>query len=689
MKGWLTMSSAAKKLPLRLLVLSLVLVFCFSFLASVFHSGMFSVNISRISFDTANGQLSGLLYMPKGADASNPRPAVIVTHGYLNSAEMQDANAVELSRRGYVVLALDMYDHGHSNINESVYEPYAPYGAFLMTWAPFWINSMNDAVQYMYDQPYVLKDESGNGIIGVTGHSMGGFSSTMAVYYDETAFAETGIRKIKANLTEGSDFSYSGIFGVTADVFNQSGGGRILGKVAAQYDEFFFGAPDDPAGTVRKKNYVATPDGLTFLQQETAQADTWYDTSDGGKRIIYQPAQTHPWNHFSKKTTANAISFYQTAFADYTSGIKAIDPNSQVWQWKEACECVAMVGFILFLLAIAQTLMTLPFFSKANTGALPVQKGASGAFRVAGLVIMIIAILLPAILFETLYNWDPAGSSLNIVFWCALVLGVLGAACACAFYTRTKNTGLLVGGGFALLSGGLLAVLSKMSLYTDTLTFTGPVVNDIGKWTVGCTLISLLIMSLVYIFLKSRDGAKLSDYGVVLSPVAILSSLCTAVVSVAVAYALLFLVDAIFKTDFRIWTFAFKTFDANISHAILVYLPTFLAFYLVSTASIVINTNTDRLSGWKGYLVAIALNAGGAIIWLIRQYVTLFSTGVSAHPGAALGGIVLVAMAVTLTVAACISRYLYKRSGNIWLGAFVNGLLMTIMTVANTTIFYK
>ncbi|MBQ6527373.1 MAG: alpha/beta hydrolase [Clostridia bacterium] len=295
------MSSAAKKLPLRLLVLSLVLVFCFSFLASVFHSGMFSVNISRISFDTANGQLSGLLYMPKGADASNPRPAVIVTHGYLNSAEMQDANAVELSRRGYVVLALDMYDHGHSNINESVYEPYAPYGAFLMTWAPFWINSMNDAVQYMYDQPYVLKDESGNGIIGVTGHSMGGFSSTMAVYYDETAFAETGIRKIKANLTEGSDFSYSGIFGVTADVFNQSGGGRILGKVAAQYDEFFFGAPDDPAGTVRKKNYVATPDGLTFLQQETAQADTWYDTSDGGKRIIYQPAQTHPWNHFSKK----------------------------------------------------------------------------------------------------------------------------------------------------------------------------------------------------------------------------------------------------------------------------------------------------------------------------------------------------------------------------------------------------
>ena len=682
------MSSGKKKIPVRLLIVSLVLVFCFSFLASLFNSGMFTVDVSRISFDTANGQLSGLLYMPRGAGASSPRPTVIVTHGYLNSAEMQDANAIELSRRGYVVLALDMYDHGHSNINESVYEPYAPYGAFLMTWAPFWVNSMNDAVQYMYDQPYVLKDENGNGIIGVTGHSMGGFSSTMAVADDEQAFAETGIRKIRANLTEGSDFNYSGIFGVTADVFSQAGGGRILGKVAAQYDEFFFNAPDDPAGTVRKKNYVATPDGLTFLQQEKAEADTWYETSDGSKRIIYQPAQTHPWNHFSKKTTANAVSFYQTAFADYTDGIKAIDPNNQVWQWKEACECVAMIGFILFLLAVAQTLMAVPFFSKADTGAIPLQQGASGAARAVGIVIMIIAILLPAILFETLYNWDTA-SGLPIVFWCAVVLGVLGAVCACISFARTKNKGLLAGGCFALIAGGVLAVLSRMALYTEGTVWTAPVVNDIGKWTVGCTLISLLIMSLVYIFLKSREGVTLADYGVVLKPVSILAGLFTAVVSVAAAYALLFLVDALFRTDFRIWTFAFKTFDANICPAILRYLPTFLAFYLVSTTSIVINTNTERLKGWKGYLVAIALNAGGAIIWLIRQYATLFATGVSAHPGAALGGIVLVAMAVTLTVAACISRYLYKRSGNIWLAAFVNGLLMTIMTVANTTVFYK
>jgi len=683
------MFASVKKIPVRMLICSLVIVLCFSFLACLFNTGMFSVNVSRIQFNTDNGVLSGLLYMPKGASESSPRPAVIVTHGYLNSAEMQDANAIELSRRGYVVLALDMYDHGHSNINESVYEPYAPYGAFLMTWAPFWVNSMNDAVKYMYDQPYVLKDEKGNGILGVTGHSMGGFSSTMAVANDEQAFAESGIRRIRANLTEGSDFGYSGIFGVTAEVFDQSAGGRILGKVAAQYDEFFFGAPEDPAGTVRKKNYVATPDGKTFLQQESGEANTWHETSDGGARIIYEPAQTHPWNHFSKTTTGYAIEFYTKAFEGYQDGIRQIPAGDQIWQFKEASECVALVGFILFLLAVAKTLIALPFFSGANTGTLKVQQGAVGARRWIGILVMIIAILLPAILFETLYGWDSASVGMTVVFWAALTLALCGCAFGVVQFVRLKDKRFLVGGCFALVSGGLLAILSRMSLYTESTVWTGPVVNDIGKWTVGCTLISLLIMSLVFLFDKSRDGLKLADYGVTFKPMAILGGLCTGVVTVAAAYALLFLVDLIFKTDFRIWTFAFKTFDGNLFPAILRYLPTFLAFYMVSTASICINTNTERLQGWKGYAVAVLLNAGGALIWLIRQYVTLFATGVAAHPGAALSGIVLVAMAATLIVAACISRYLYKRTGNIWTAAFTNGLLMTIMTVANTTIFYK
>ena len=37
----------------------------------------------------------------------------------------------------------------------------------------------------------------------------------------------------------------------------------------------------------------------------------------GGKRIIYEPNETHPWNHFSKETTGYQIEFYKTAFGKY------------------------------------------------------------------------------------------------------------------------------------------------------------------------------------------------------------------------------------------------------------------------------------------------------------------------------------------------------------------------------------
>ena len=49
----------------------------------------------------------------------------------------------------------------------------------------------------------------------------------------------------------------------------------------------------------------------------------------------------------------------------------------------------------------------------------------------------------------------------------------------------------------------------------------------------------------------------------------------------------------------------------------------------------------------------------------------------------------MVAMVPTLSIAAIVSRYLYKKTGNIWAPAFLNGLLMTTMTVANTMVCYR
>ncbi len=676
-----------KKGTSLLLCISLVLVLLGSIFASLFNGGLGSTKVRRISFDTANGQLSGLLYMPKDASASNPKPTLIVTHGYLNSAEMQDANAIELSRRGFVVLALDQYDHGHSKINASAYSS----NDFFGMWLPFWVNSMNDAVQYMYDQPYVLKDSAGNGIIGLAGHSMGGFSTTMALAMDEMQYATTGVRKVHAGLTEGSDFSYSAFAGVDVATADAMGGGRYMGKVAAQYDEFFFNDPTEAGGTVRQKNYVTTDEAKTWLEQENPVAATWYQTADGGQRIIYQPPQTHPWNHFSKLTTGYAISFFTTAFADYSSYLKNIAPDNQIWQFKEFFELIALIGFVMMLVPIVMIITELPFFNNARTKELAVAATEKelGA-RVGNFAILFTVLMLPALFFTPLIDGGAGSATVNFLFCFGIIFaiaGILGFILA----GKESNHGKAyrVGGCLTFVSGVILAIIAKKPMYQNYAVWTAPAVNDIAYWTIASAFISLLALSAIYLFSKASKGVSFKDYGVIFSVKTIVAGLCTAVVTVIVAYLVLFLMDLLFKADFRIWTFAFKTFDMNILPAFFKYLPTFLIFYLVSTASITVNTNTEGLKGIKGYMVAMALNAGGITLWLINQYGTLFATGVSAHPESALSGIILVAMVPTLAIAAIISRALYKRLGNIWTPAFLNAILMTLMTVANTTVFLK
>ena len=279
------MKSTAKATEKRsrtvvVLAIAVALMLLGSIFAQMFNTSFYKVKVSRISFDTDSGTLSGLLYMPKGVDASNPHPTIVTTHGYLNSAEMQDETAIEMSRRGYVVLALDMYDHGHSHGNAD------NTGGFFN----FWPTSLWDAAQYMYSQDYVAKDAQGNGQIAVSGHSMGGFSSEMAIYLDEQNYAAAGYRIIKAGLSMGADYSWTSYLGLDEEAAVATFGGRTIGKICGQYDEFFFAADEPPtkSGTVYHKDYVATTAGKTLLEQEAPQADTWYTGSDGGEGQLHQ-----------------------------------------------------------------------------------------------------------------------------------------------------------------------------------------------------------------------------------------------------------------------------------------------------------------------------------------------------------------------------------------------------------------
>jgi len=110
-----------------------------------------------------NGKvISGVLFRPKKAEDGS-RPAVVFSHGLYNNREMQIQNAIELVRRGYVVIIIDQHNHGHNTSGTS----------------SFFDTTHLDAAKYCYNLPEVDKAR-----IGVSGHSMGGYSTTNVLSLD-------------------------------------------------------------------------------------------------------------------------------------------------------------------------------------------------------------------------------------------------------------------------------------------------------------------------------------------------------------------------------------------------------------------------------------------------------------------------------------------------------------------------
>jgi len=113
------------------------------------------IKIQDVRFKGAKGNtMSALLYIPPNATAQTPAPGVLAVHGYINSRETQDGFAIELARRGYVVLALDQTGHGYSD-------------------PPAFANGFGgpDGLAHLRSLDIVDKNN-----IGLEGHSMGGWT---------------------------------------------------------------------------------------------------------------------------------------------------------------------------------------------------------------------------------------------------------------------------------------------------------------------------------------------------------------------------------------------------------------------------------------------------------------------------------------------------------------------------------
>ncbi|HQP19066.1 MAG TPA: alpha/beta fold hydrolase [Phenylobacterium sp.] len=312
------------------------------------------VKVTDVRFPGDKGVvMSGLLYLPPNATAAHPAPAVLVSHGYINTREMQSPFAIELARRGFVVLAMDMTGHGYSGGTVAAQGFGGP-----------------AALRYLQSRPEV---DRGN--IGLEGHSLGAGAVLSAA-----ADQPDGYRSI---VLEGTT---PGLLGAPATATPTSP--RNVALVFGKFDEFSVLMWQVPKGSM-----VATSarlQGLFGASGPVVEGRLYGDIAAGTGRILWNPPITHPWEHFSRAGIGHAVDWFQTTL---NGEARPLDPNNQVWIWKEVGTLAAFVGFVLLLLGTFELLLGAPLFAGLSAEPQPTTLKRDGRW----LISLLLIIAIPAV----------------------------------------------------------------------------------------------------------------------------------------------------------------------------------------------------------------------------------------------------------------------------------------------------
>lgn len=371
-----------------LLAVAVALVLAGGTTAALTQSVGGSVAVRATQVVTGGGlSVAGTLYVPATATAETPAPGILAVHGYLNSNEMQLAPAIELARRGYVVLAIDQPGHGSSD-NPSFAGGFAGPASLA----------------YLRGLDFVDADN-----IGLTGHSLGG----SAIQAAASAFPD-GYRSMV--LLD----SATGFF--SADGTPESPRNTLV--VFAEWEEF--------AGSMwaaeSSQKLTESPKLMAFFgtDEPVVVGETYGSIEDGTARKLERPVTNHPGATHDLTATQDIVDW----FAQTLDGGR--EAPGQIWWVKEVGTFAAFVGGILAIFAVARLLLATAYFG-AIRQAVPAPAGAR--WGVPWFVTAALAAGIPALTFfwfnEWGAQWIPVGPvlgqqfSTGIAVW-ALLNGLIG-----------------------------------------------------------------------------------------------------------------------------------------------------------------------------------------------------------------------------------------------------------------------
>ena len=654
------MSKSVKK-PLSLLLILLAVIFvCMGVADSIQRSGG-NVQIELGTIETPQGNLTYKLYRPVSASSASPASGVLLLHGYQNDRETSAAYAVELARRGVVVLALDEYGHGSTDIsmihrgyvNHKVTVTYGQDseadGTYVSIGGAKRYKLMMNFSNLSFFDPHYSADSDGNAItdssmggisayaylagmdcvdptrLAVSGHSMGTWASwSVSAAYSGAVDAQGRDISPKATVLQCGELFRKSVYDSDTIHFN-----NVL-LLQAKYDEFsYFRDYENIVSDDLLRSDLRT-EFLGCTPQEAAWNTTYGSFSDGSARRMELLNTNHRLTTHNRHGMAAAIDWLTQAIGIETS----LPSTDHVFLAKEWLVFLAMLCGVASTLPLMELLCQVPFFASLR---------------------------------QSLPN-RPERVKTGAKWWKGAMITMLIAAFTYPFMTQLGH-GLLplpegifrmtIGNGF--LSWYLLLIV--IMLVTTVLSWR-------GSRKRGTPL------DYIDLGLSSPGKEKRIDWA--LCGKSALLAACM----VGFVYLLVILCQALFKLDFRfIWPF-FKGFSLPRFGQFLVYLPVFALFFLLNNSKIFAQARvagTDA-PGFRGFLrcwwkYALCM-VGGILIIILLEYIPFF---LDLGPGADLlfsptfGGpfmSLLIVFAPQVLVFSVICTYCYRRTGSVYTGAF-------------------
>ena len=635
----------------------LIVAFVALFFANRVQRGGGAIDITEGYLTTDVGDLFYKLYTPSGLKDGEQAPGVLLLHGYQNDHETNAAYAIELAKRGVVVLSIDEYGHGSSEpglkergyVNHMVKVNYGEdseeAGTFRTVGGTVRYRILMNFSNLSFFNARYTEDDAGNAItdsscggiaayaflasfpnvdrtkLGVSGHSMGTWSGwTVAAAYSGTDIEP------KATVLQCGELFRDSAYDSANIHFN-----NVL-LLQAKWDEFSYFR--DYKRNV-DETILRSPLRTEFLgtSAENAAWDTTFGSfTDGTARRMELLYTNHRLTTHNARGLAVATEWFDDAFGgNALSGPAVTEQTFMAKEWLVLC---AMLCVLAALMPLMELLLCLPFFAK------------------------LVQPLPPIVNVKSTGKW-----------WRGAIITMLIAGSTYPFMTQL---------GHALL----------------------PLPEGIFRMTVGNGFIGwylLLILVMVITSLIGWRSAKKQPtfdgfYGMGLGreqkpnriSLGLFLRACLLVLCLLCCmYLVVLAANLLFRLDLRfVWPF-FKTFTLPRFGQFFVYIPVFGLFFILNNSKIMASMRTKATyqKGLRGFLSNWWRNAllmvGGILIIVLIEYIPFFAgigPGADVLFGSTFGGpfmSLLILFVPQVVVFSVLCTYCYRRTGSVYTGALL------------------